>query len=136
MKNTILGEWTNHAACKGKTALFFPEQGDMVSYRQAVAICATCPVIEDCNRHIEQHGERFGIWAGTNAARRQQMRNPDSNAQWNRCGTAKRYQAGCRCDACREAFRMTQRRWRNRNNAVTPDVHDVTMTTEQDTDNG
>lgn len=108
-----VGWWAERAACKGKTHLFYPERGDTKSYRLAVQICATCPVFDDCRQHIDENDERFGIWAGTNGVRRRIERNPDSDAQWTRCGTVKSYQFGCRCDVCREVFTAWQRDRRN-----------------------
>ena len=123
----IMGSWTEQAACKGKTDLFYPEQGDSKSFRAAVAICASCPVIDDCRQHITDNDERYGIWAGMNAVRRRIMRNPNSTAQWTQCGTAKRYNYGCRCDECRAAFTMYQRELDAkrvvRESAVTLDAH-------------
>lgn len=124
---TIMGAWTEQAACKGKTDLFFPDQGDSKSFREAVAICETCSVIDSCRQHIMEHEERFGIWAGTNAVRRRIIRNPDSKAEWTICGTAKRYLYGCRCDLCKVAgneYQAKVRRLRaERAAAVTGDAH-------------
>lgn len=134
----IMGSWTEQAACKGKTDLFYPEQGDSKSYREAVAICAGCPVIEPCRQHVIENDERFGIWAGMNAVRRRIMRNPDSTAQWTQCGTAKRYNYGCRCDDCRTAFTIYQRtldaKRALRESTVTGDVHTGGMTERENTD--
>ena len=119
-----VGSWADHAACKGKTDLFYPDRGDTKSYRAAVAICSTCPVFEQCRQHIDENDERFGIWAGTNGVRRRIERNPDSDAQWTRCGTVKSYQFGCRCDVCREVFLEYQRARRARARiAVAPGAH-------------
>jgi WhiB family redox-sensing transcriptional regulator len=121
---TIMGAWTEQAACKGKTNLFFPEQGDSKSFREAVAICETCPVIEPCRQHILEHEERYGIWAGTNSVRRRIIRNPDSKAAWTICGTSKRYLYGCRCDLCKQAGTEYQQKMRAaRVAAVTADTH-------------
>lgn len=120
-----VGWWAEHAACKGKTDLFFPEQGDTKSYAKAVAICGTCPVFAECRQHIDENDERFGIWAGTNSVRRRIERNPNSDALWTRCGTVKSYQFGCRCDDCRIVFLEYQRERRalSRQRAVTAAGH-------------
>jgi hypothetical protein len=116
--------WADNAACKGKTDLFYPDRGDTKSYREAVAICGICPVFQQCRQHIDENDERFGVWAGTNAVRRMMERNPDSDAQWTRCGTVKSYQYGCRCDVCREVFMQWQRDRRARlGAAVAPGAH-------------
>lgn len=66
--------WYADAACKGKTALFF-DQGSTggngsnssivrdASERQALALCATCPVREPCREQARRDREQ-GIWGG------------------------------------------------------------------------
>jgi hypothetical protein len=38
------------------------------AYRQARALCARCPVVEQCGK--AGRGERFGVWGGTDPAQR------------------------------------------------------------------
>ena len=41
--------WRLLAACRGMDpALFFPERGDVYTVQGAQAVCATCPVAEQC----------------------------------------------------------------------------------------
>ena len=65
-----LGSWTDDAACKGKTALFFPRQGDNSSFAKAQHICFSCPVFDECREYAMTNYERFGIWAGMNEKKR------------------------------------------------------------------
>jgi WhiB family transcriptional regulator, redox-sensing transcriptional regulator len=55
------------AACVGADpALFFPDLSDHAAERQAVAICARCPVRGECYAAAVTRGERWGIWGGQN----------------------------------------------------------------------
>lgn len=65
-----LGRWIEHAACKGKTELYFPRQGDNSSFARAQQICHSCPVFNDCHEYAMTNYERFGIWAGMNEKKR------------------------------------------------------------------
>lgn len=54
-------DWHDDAACKGHpTEWWFPDVGQTA--HRAVAICNTCPVIDDCRR--EHRGEQHGVWHG------------------------------------------------------------------------
>ena len=51
------------AACKGKPRRwFFPGPGQ--SKRKALACCAVCSVVSDCNDYVERTGTQHGIWGG------------------------------------------------------------------------
>lgn len=65
-----LGDWADDAACKGKTELFFPRQGDNSSFARAQHICFSCPVFDNCLEYTMTNYERFGIWAGMNEKKR------------------------------------------------------------------
>jgi WhiB family redox-sensing transcriptional regulator len=55
--------WQTHAACRGMDArLFYPQRGE--SAVEAKAVCAICPVREDCLTDAIAHLERHGIWGG------------------------------------------------------------------------
>ena len=64
--------WQKHAACRGLgpkgPVNFFPERGE--NQRPALAICATCPVHQECFNYAMEHGEHFGIWSSTERQRR------------------------------------------------------------------
>jgi WhiB family redox-sensing transcriptional regulator len=126
-----VGRWADHAACKGKTPLFFPAQGDSVSYQAAVKICGTCPVLEECRAHGLEEAERFGIWGGLSAKTRTEVRNPrEPGVLRYRCGTYRAYNDGCRCDTCRDFYNAGQRVIRARNRklraGVAPGAHTST----------
>lgn len=53
--------WRDQAACLGLDHLFFTERGES---RPAKAICALCPVIQDCLDYALSTGAHFGIWGG------------------------------------------------------------------------
>lgn len=59
----------HEAACKGRTALFFPDHPS--SARDAKEICARCPVRAECGAYwlSLRPRPRFGIWAGFSADR-------------------------------------------------------------------
>jgi hypothetical protein len=70
--------WQDHAACKGQTDLFF----DPDRYRDARAICLTCPVYLDCAEYRETYYLQIGggIWAGLSmepSARTKRRRRKD-----------------------------------------------------------
>jgi len=54
------------ARCKGKTELFFAPFGEreparLVREAEALALCATCPVRQQC---ADAKGDNEGIWGG------------------------------------------------------------------------
>jgi WhiB family redox-sensing transcriptional regulator len=64
--------WAVYAACKGERSLaFFPQ--NRVEEKAALAICAICPVIDDCLDHALESKERFGIWGGTTERARRKL---------------------------------------------------------------
>jgi WhiB family redox-sensing transcriptional regulator len=67
----VLGEWAEHAACKGKDPqLFFPPTTGPAIYHKARAICKDCPVTEQCLQHAYDHGEWDGVWGGLSPTQR------------------------------------------------------------------
>ncbi len=95
-------EWQDNAACKGKTALFFPEPGKNENRTaRAKKICRTCPVYEDCLAHVTYNIERFGIWAGMNVKERSKHRAKlgiKLSSVPN--GYRTKWESGCRCHIC------------------------------------
>lgn len=64
--------WANSAACASiDPELMYPHVGDARAYRAARAICAACPVLEDClmdalayergKAKTDRHGVRAGL---------------------------------------------------------------------------
>ncbi len=60
-------QWKEMGACKGvPVGVFYPDstkKGFQALLKQALAICETCPVKEECLEHALEH-ERFGVWGG------------------------------------------------------------------------
>lgn len=68
--------WAQRAACAGKpTDWWFPETGGSRDARQALDMCATCPVQAECLQHAIRHNERHGIWGGRSERQRQRLRS-------------------------------------------------------------
>lgn len=71
--------WHAEAACRGKgTDLFFPNAGQPATH--AKAICATCPVTEECLEAALVDPLTVGVWAGKSPAERAQVRKARNNA--------------------------------------------------------
>lgn len=55
--------WMQEAACKdADPELFFATDAD--GQAEAVAWCMTCPVVEECLDHAEEHNVTEGVWGG------------------------------------------------------------------------
>lgn len=64
--------WAVFAACREEQSMrFFPENRD--EEREALKVCSTCPVVEDCLDHAIESNERFGIWGGTTERERRKI---------------------------------------------------------------
>lgn len=102
--------WARDAACAGMDpGIFFPERGANRAVDEAKAVCARCPVIEQC-RETHQH-EREGIFFGTSGNDRRRMRagrDPWRYPSKAEHGTRSRYVAGCRCVPCCDAESVYQ----------------------------
>lgn len=58
-------DWRDFAECRSTDpATFFPEPGDTGTEAKAKAICADCPVVEECAAFAETTLAKAGIWAG------------------------------------------------------------------------
>ncbi len=59
------GRWADRGACVGaSTSVFFPERG-CTSAKPAKAICAACPVLDECREYALRAKPPLGIWGGT-----------------------------------------------------------------------
>jgi WhiB family redox-sensing transcriptional regulator len=58
--------WKDDAACKGMTDVFFPPAGTQTRshIEQARAVCAGCPVQNECADYAAHINAQHGIWAG------------------------------------------------------------------------
>jgi WhiB family transcriptional regulator, redox-sensing transcriptional regulator len=83
--------WIERGRCQTErvpTYIFFPERGERDAVDQAKAICADCPVKDDCLAYALRTNQPYGIWGGKSGKERRTMRD------------------GTRiCPACREIFR-------------------------------
>jgi WhiB family redox-sensing transcriptional regulator len=71
-------DWMAEAACRGRTALFFPPHGEQAEARErreakAAAVCAGCRVLLPCRDYARRHREQ-GFWGGENDERRLEVR--------------------------------------------------------------
>lgn len=68
--------WLDEAACRDHDiGDFFPIQGDVVRRGRALALCASCCVVEECLAvAMDMPGCGFGIWGGTTKAERVELR--------------------------------------------------------------
>jgi WhiB family redox-sensing transcriptional regulator len=76
----VPGEWASRAACRGADQdLFFPteassHENDRYSYREARAICKTCPVLDDCRGFALAREPGGGMWGGMSPKQRKEAR--------------------------------------------------------------
>ena len=63
---TEVGCWRDEAACRDVvTADYDPFFADRAQLQaEAIAICATCPVRDDCLTFAVRTGQQYGIWGG------------------------------------------------------------------------
>jgi WhiB family transcriptional regulator, redox-sensing transcriptional regulator len=73
------GDWADSAACKGRSDLMFP--GGSRSHRPGLALCAKCPVLEECRRWANGVGASLaGIAAGETERERDRRRSRERRA--------------------------------------------------------
>ena len=62
--------WRALAACRGQTAVMYPEseRGHPADYAPALVLCRGCPVVEPCRAAGAR--EHHGVWGGLTPARR------------------------------------------------------------------
>lgn len=83
--------WQASAACDGlDPELFFPERGE--STAKAKAVCAACPVREQCLEYALTNGEKFGIWGGLSERERRRLRRERGGRRLAECGTRSGYE--------------------------------------------
>jgi len=69
--------WAERSACIGQTEVMYGIVGnrrDGVSWRQARALCASCPVRSECLSHAIEQNEWDGMWGGLTPSEREPMR--------------------------------------------------------------
>lgn len=71
----VNSDWTKDAECaKPGAPGMFPSGLDEYGIAVAKAVCARCPVIEECLREALERGEQHGVWGGLMADERTQVR--------------------------------------------------------------
>lgn len=64
--------WAVFAACREiDPEIFFPNGREQEA--RALAVCATCPVVEDCLEYAVDSRERYGVWGGTTEKGRRKL---------------------------------------------------------------
>lgn len=72
-------EWQDDALCaQTNPEAFFPERGN--GEKEAKAICARCPVVEECLAYALKHREDKGIWGGLTENERKNVSQPRRKA--------------------------------------------------------
>ena len=101
------------------TDVMFPVRGDWQGVARAKAICATCPVIEQCLDFISRNPERYGVWAGIAGKEiTEERKRYGITRNKAKHGSRAKYTAGCRCEHCTEANATYKRKLRNNNVAI------------------
>jgi WhiB family transcriptional regulator, redox-sensing transcriptional regulator len=105
-------EWHFQAACRGADdpEMWFPEMGERHLARMAKAICATCPVIEECLNDALAQRVDFGIWGGKTVTERRILgRKPPVIRP--ECGSRRGYETHRRAreSACPDCLKAAQR---------------------------
>jgi WhiB family redox-sensing transcriptional regulator len=73
--------WRMHSRCVGEDPEIFFKGGGTTA--KAKAICAACPVRQECLELGLEHDERFGIWGGLTWAERKALRS--RRCAWSGC---------------------------------------------------
>jgi WhiB family redox-sensing transcriptional regulator len=74
------GDWRSEAACRNMDpAIFFPE-GPGTGAAKARAVCADCPVRQQCFDYAEEAPELDGIWGGYSATNRRRSADRKTTA--------------------------------------------------------
>lgn len=67
--------WREGAACRDRPDVdFFPFPEDTAAIERAKAVCASCPVIDDCLVFAIETNQPDGVWGGQTAKERMRMR--------------------------------------------------------------
>ncbi|MGZ7495891.1 WhiB family transcriptional regulator [Corynebacterium sp. ZY180755] len=77
--NADLWDWQLQGACRGENSeVFYHPDGERgrarrMRERRAKAVCAGCPVLEQCRRHAIEVQEPYGIWGGMSESERHRI---------------------------------------------------------------
>jgi hypothetical protein len=126
-----LPEWRSRAACRGRVDLDFIDPRTPAEAAECRALCAGCPVREQCLAEALTTGEAWGIWGGLDTDAREPLAEQQGHpapAVKPAHGTNPRYaKHGCRCDACRQAHTAYERARRERRRAAGPWVRPIML---------
>jgi WhiB family transcriptional regulator, redox-sensing transcriptional regulator len=64
--------WAAEAACRDADAETFFTLDESLQ-KEALEMCAVCPVRQECLEHALRHGEQYGIWGGTREGERRRI---------------------------------------------------------------
>jgi WhiB family redox-sensing transcriptional regulator len=66
--------WRGRVACTSAAPeVFYPEKEDSEQGDEAKALCAECPIQEDCLEDALVKREKFGIWGGKTSRERKRI---------------------------------------------------------------
>lgn len=90
--------WQEKALCaQTDPEAFFPEKGG--STRQAKAVCAICPVTEQCLGYALETDQRFGIWGGLSEQERKRLKRQQGFVSAGLPDGLRRYREGREAEA-------------------------------------
>lgn len=77
--------WRQHAACRhADPELFFPigtSGPALLQVKEAKAVCARCPVTEQCLQWALENNQDSGVWGGLDENERRRLRRRTARAQ-------------------------------------------------------
>lgn len=76
LEATLAGEWLKQGLCVGMDAEQWIAPGDLPTTKKLKAVCAECPVREQCLEYALDLPERetMGVWGGTSERERRKIR--------------------------------------------------------------
>lgn len=127
MTTALSTTWWNAAVCRAEDPqLFFPVGEGPVAKKwaeKAKAVCATCPVMDECLQWALDNGQDAGIWGGLTPrelrALRRRLHRGKGRPDPAPCGTTAAYRRHMRNHEkidfpCREANRLAQQEKKDR----------------------
>lgn len=71
----FIESWREAAACFDRPDVsFFPPPDDAAAVGVAKALCASCPVIDDCLAYAVETNQPDGVWGGATPPERAKLR--------------------------------------------------------------